>query len=59
MGLVTRMNKDIASGMCLRIFRRVVIRIVPGDIRNTGIRPDNGGSVQNWHWPWHAHDSVP
>ena len=59
MGLAARMNKDIASGMCLRIFRRVVIRIVLRDIRITGIRPDNGGSVQNWHWSWHVHNWVP
>jgi hypothetical protein len=58
MGLAARMNKDIASGTCLRIFRRVVIRIVLGDIRITRIRPDNGGSVQNWHWSWHARDRV-
>src|ERR1700722_16036039 len=38
---------------------RVVIRIVLGDIRITGIRPDNGGSVQNWHWSWHARNWVP
>ena len=58
MGLVARMNKDIASGMCLRIFRRVVMRIVLGGIRITGIRPDNGGSVPNWHWSWRARDWV-
>jgi hypothetical protein len=29
------------------------------DVRISGIRPGNGGSVQNWHWSWHAHNWVP
>lgn len=29
------------------------------NVRISGIRPGNGGSVQNWHWSWHAHNWVP
>jgi hypothetical protein len=29
------------------------------DVRISGIRPGNGGSVQNWHWSWHAHNWLP
>lgn len=28
------------------------------NVRISGIRPGNGGSVQNWHWSWHAHNWV-
>jgi hypothetical protein len=29
------------------------------NVRISGIRPGNGGSVQHWHWSWHAHNWVP
>jgi hypothetical protein len=29
------------------------------NVRISRIRPGNGGSVQNWHWSWHAHNWVP
>ena len=28
------------------------------NVRISGIQPGNGGSVQNWHWSWHAHNWV-
>jgi hypothetical protein len=29
------------------------------NVRISGIRPGNGGSVQHWHWSWHAHNWAP
>jgi hypothetical protein len=40
----------IGSGRSYSYFENVHI---------TGIRPGNGGSVQNWHWSWRADNWVP
>jgi hypothetical protein len=29
------------------------------NVRLSGMLPGNGGSVQYWHWSWHAHNWLP